>query len=363
LVAVESGAVPATGQRRQLSAGTYRTKREAERRLAEVVAGGFQRPSERTLGAYLCEEWLASKAERSAATRKQYGWAVDRLVAALGKARLSGLTARQVQGLHDALRDEGLSSRSRQAVGKVLRMALSDAVKRGYVARNVAEAVTLPNGERQSEILVWTRAQASAFLAAVREDRLFPVWAVALATGLRRAELCGLRWMDVDLDAGRLFVRQSITLDGYTVSVGRPKSRASVRTVGVDADTVAVLRSWREVQRRELDFVGASAGLVITQPDGSLVHPQTLALQFKRAVAGSGLPDVGLHGLRHTHATMLLEAGVPLKVVSERLGHSTISITADTYQHVLDHMQDRAADAMRGLLSPLLPAGDGPAGC
>jgi len=353
MVAVETEADPATGLRRQVSAGTYRTKREAEQRLAEVVAGGFERPSERTLGAYLSEEWLPSKAELSPATRKQYSWAVDRLVAALGKARLSGLTAQQVQVFHDRLRGEGLSSRSRQAVGKVLRMALSDAVKRGYLARNVATAVTLPNGERQGEILVWTRADASAFLAAVRDDRLFPVWAVALATGLRRAELCGLRWIDVDLEAGRLVVRQSISLDGYVASVGRPKSRASVRTIGLDADTVEVLRSWHASQRRELDFVGVASPLVFTGADGSLTHPQTLALQFRRAVAGTGRPDVGLQGVRHTHATMLLEAGVPLKVVSERLGHSTISITADTYQHVLDHMQDQAADAMRGLLAPL----------
>jgi integrase len=165
------------------------------------------------------------------------------------------------------------------------------------------------------------------------------------------------------LEAGRLVVRQSIALDGYAASVGRPKSRASVRTIGLDADTVGVLRSWQAMQLRELEFVGVASPLVFTAVDGSLIHPQTLALQFKRAVASSGLPDVGMHGLRHTHATMLLEAGVPLKVVSERLGHSTISITAGTYQHVLDHMQDQAADAMRGLLAPLVVVEASEQGC
>ncbi|MFN0090106.1 MAG: tyrosine-type recombinase/integrase [Acidimicrobiales bacterium] len=261
------------------------------------------------------------------------------------------MTARQVQAFHDRLREEGLSGRSRQAIGKVLRMALADAVKRGYIARSVAEHVRLPSGRRQKEIRVWSRAEASAFLAAVGGDRLFAVWAVALATGLRRGELCALRWVDVDLEAGRLFVRQAVTLDGYEASIGRPKSRASIRTIGLDADTIAVLGAWRERQGTELDFVGAERGLVFTLADGSMIHPQSLAVQFKRAVAAVGAVDIGLHGLRHTHATMLLDSGVPLKVVSERLGHSSITITADTYQHVLDHMQDRAADAMRGLIT------------
>ena len=351
LVSVESEPDPATGERRQSSAGTFRTKREAEQRLAEVVSVGFERPSQLSLGPYLIDEWLPSKAEVSAATRQQYRWAVGRLDDGLGKAKLSALTVRQVQAFYEDLRNEGLSSRSRQAIGKVLRMALSDAVKRSYLQRNPAEAVTLPSGERQGEIRVWSRAEASAFLAAVRNERLFPIWALALASGLRRGELCGLRWIDVDLDAARLFVRQSMALDGYEAKAGKPKSRASIRTIGLDPDTVDVLRGWRVVQEAELAFAGVKAALVYTQTDGSMIHPQTLALQFKRAVEASKAPDTGLHGLRHTHATMLLEAGVPLKVVSERLGHSSISLTADTYQHVLDHMQDQAAEAMCGLLS------------
>ena len=302
-----------------------------------------------TLRSFLVEEWLPSKAEKSTATQAQYRWAADRLCAALGEAQLSGLTARQVQAFHEGLRADGLSSRSRQALGKVLRMALSDAVKRGYLVRNVADAVTLPSGERRGEIALWSREQASEFLAARAADRHFPIWMLALATGLRRGELCALRWIDLDLDTARLFVRQAVGLDGYETSVGKPKSRASIRTIGIDEDTIAVLRDWAIRQAVELEFVGRSSELVATRADGAALHPQTLALIFKRAFKDSGLADIGLHGLRHTHATMLLEAGVPLKVVSERLGHSSIAMTADTYQHVLDHMQDKAALAMRGL--------------
>jgi integrase len=361
MVTVETEPDPATGQRRQVSAGTYRTKREAEQRKAEVVAAGLERPSDLTLRTFLVEEWLPSKAEKAAPTRQQYRWAVTGLVEALGEARLSGLTARQVQAFYAELRARGLSSRSRQVIGKVLRMALADAVKRGYVARNVAAAVELPSGARQGEIRVWSRAEAAAFLEATAGDRLFPAWALALGTGLRRGELCALRWVDVDLGACRLAVRQAVGLDGYEASIGRPKTRSSIRTIGIDQETVGMLGQWRARQAVEGEFVGRRPELVITQPDGSMIHPQTLALAFKRAVEAAKLGDIGLHGLRHTHATMLLEAGVPLKVVSERLGHSSIAITADTYQHVLDHMQDKAAEAMRGLLPQFARAESGAA--
>lgn len=112
-----------------------------------------------------------------------------------------------------------------------------------------------------------------------------------------------------------------------------------------------MLRTWRARQGDELSALRVETGLVFAQADGSMTHPQSLAGFFRKALESAGASDIGLHGLRHTHATMLLEAGVPLKVVSERLGHSSITITADIYQHVLDHMQDKAADAMRGLLS------------
>ena len=124
MVTVESEIDPSTGKRRQVSAGTYRTKRDAEQRKAEVVASGFERPEAKTLRSFLVEEWLPSKAEKSTATQVQYRWATDRLCAAVGEAKLSGLTARQVQAFHEGLRANGLSSRSRQALGKVLRMAL-----------------------------------------------------------------------------------------------------------------------------------------------------------------------------------------------------------------------------------------------
>jgi len=359
MVKVESDPDPATGRRRQLSAGTFRTKRAAQERLAQVLSQGYEKPAAGTVSEFLLDEWLPTRADRAPATRDQYRWAVGHITARLGAVKLAELRPRHVHELNDGLRSAGLSSRSRQVIGKTLRSALASAVKRGYVARNPADDVPLPPGDRESEIRFWSADEARGFLSspAVKEDRLFPLWFVALATGLRRGELCALRWSDLDLPAGRLMVRQSVHLDGYTPHLGRPKTKAALRVVGLDDATVALLASLRLQQTDELAAIGAASSLVFSEADGSLIHPQTLALRFRSLTRHAGVSQIGLHGLRHTHATLALEAGVPLKVVSERLGHASVQITADIYQHALEHIQRSAAAIVGALLTePGVPA-------
>ena len=171
-----------------------------------------------------------------------------------------------------------------------------------------------------------------------------------MSTGLRRGELCALRWQDVDLSAKRITVRQAARIDGYTATIAPPKTKAAVRTVGLNAETVRVLGEWRDVQTAERSRVGVKPTLVFSEVDGTMIHPQTLALRFAAIAERADVSVIGLHGLRHAHATLALEAGVPLKVLSERLGHASIQITADTYQHALEHPQHDAAEAIGALL-------------
>lgn len=194
------------------------------------------------------------------------------------------------------------------------------------------------------------------------EPRFYPLVRLAAFTGMRRGEVIGLRWQDVDLDARCLSVRQTITSaddvargSGTKLITGSPKSGKG-RRVDLDAETVAVLRSWRLQQAQDrMALMGAwpSHGLVFTREDGSTVHPDTASTVFDRLVRTSGLERITFHGLRHTHATILLARGLPVKVVSERLGHADVTITLNTYQHVSAGLQVQAvsvfADAMGGL--------------
>jgi integrase len=170
---------------------------------------------------------------------------------------------------------------------------------------------------------------------------------------MRRGEAAGLRWQDVELDVARLSVRQSRVAVGYEVGVEEPKSARSRRNVALDVETVQVLRTWRAAQLRErLEWGSAwtDSGLVFTREDGVGLHPDRITKLFNLYVGRSGLRRIRLHDLRHTHATLALHAGVHPKVVSERLGHSSISLTLDTYSHAIPALQAEAAQAVAALL-------------
>jgi integrase len=184
-----------------------------------------------------------------------------------------------------------------------------------------------------------------------------PLLRLAAMTGLRRGELCGVRWSDVDLDAGRLRVRQTITTFNHQPAAGDVKSARSRRVVDLDQATVASLRVWATEQKRHRLMVSAGwadTGLVFTMPDGRGWHPDVVTRAFdrlaRRAGRDLGLPRITLHGLRHSHATHLLAAGANVRMVSERLGHASTAFTLDVYGHVLDGQQADAAAAVARLV-------------
>lgn len=350
------------GKRRQISKGGYRTKKLAQEALSEALVG-HQRgervePTKLTVERYLVDEWLpVASARLKASTIGGYSHIIDkRLVPHLGDVRLSELTAGQVAGLHRTLRDEGLSERTVLHTHRCLSKALEDAAKRRLIARNVARDVDAPK-PRATEMKVWTIDELRVFLRATEDDRLGACWVLAVSTGMRRGELLGLRWADIDLDAGQVAVRRSRVAVGYDVVEGEPKS-GRARTVAIDEGTVAVLRRHRRVQLEERMAWGEAwedTGAVFTREDGSALHPQTMAWHFEKAMRDVAaavkkadpkappFPIIRFHDMRHTHATLALQAGVHPKVVQERLGHSSIGITLDLYSHVVPGMQEDAA--------------------
>src|SRR5260370_10511879 len=210
---------------------------------------------------------------------------------------------------------------------------------------------------------VWSEDELAAFLAFAAQDQELVLYHLAAATGMRRGELLGLRWRDISLDGVRLSVRQQFTRQGSGLGFGQPKSKKSVRTIDVDEETIALLREQHERQRFDRRAWGtayrADLDLVFCRPGGSPEDPNKIGRHFARRVRDlATLPAIALHGLRHTHATLLLEAGVDVKTVSERLRHDSVQTTLELYGHVTPRMRSNAAARFGSLLSttPSAPA-------
>ena len=179
------------------------------------------------------------------------------------------------------------------------------------------------------------------------------MWRLAATTGMRRGEIVGLRWADVNLNDQRLAVRQTVTGIGAKVGYGEPKTKRGKRSIALDRATVRALSDWRQLQARDRAAWHEGwkdTGLVFTREDGSLIHPDLLTLWFRGHVHRIGVRPIRLHDLRHTHASLALQAGIPAKVVSERLGHATVSFTLDVYSHVVPGLQEDAAERIASLL-------------
>lgn len=221
--------------------------------------------------------------------------------------------------------------------------------------RNVADLADPPSARmaQPPRIRTWNSAELSQFVEWVKADRLAPMWSLFASTGMRRGEVLGLEWRHVDLERGHFSVVRTRVTVGNDVVSSEPKTARSRRRVALDVQTVLLLRDWRRRQLEERLLCGEGwkdSGLVFTRADGSPLHPDSVSGLFERSVTEAHLPRIRLHDLRHTWATLALQQGVALKVVSERLGHSSIAITADTYQHVTEGMDREAAEMVARVL-------------
>jgi integrase len=189
--------------------------------------------------------------------------------------------------------------------------------------------------------------EAHTFLVSVREDRLYAAFALSLTTGLRRGELLGLAWRDIDLSAGWLHVRQTLVSVNYQIQLSTPKTDSGRRSVALDQGIVEILRKHRRNRLEERLQLGLGAlqpdDLVFSTLAGGPLHPSLFTDAFDRRVKAAGVPRIRLHDCRHTAATLMLIAGVSPKVVSERLGHSSVSLTLDLYTHSVPSLQEEAA--------------------
>lgn len=368
-VVVELDRDPVTGKRRQKWHSGYRTKRAAERALAEMVtsvnAGTFIEPTSQTIGEHLTE-WLAAiEPTIRPATHYSYSRNVRlHVVPRLGSVLLRRVDGGMLNALYAALLTDGkcsnggggLAPRTVRYIHTILHRAFRDAVRWGRLARNPADAADPPraSADNRPTMATWTAEQVRAFIAHTGEHRLYAAFLLLATTGMRRGEALGLRWDDLDLVAGRASVVQTVIVVNHKVMVGSPKTAAGRRTVALDPGTVSALREHRRRQLAERMLMGAGftdQGLVFCRPDGAPLHPERFSRTFTEQAANAGLPPIRLHDLRHTWATLALSAGVHPRVAQERLGHATVGITLGIYSHVTEGMQADAAALVAGMMT------------
>jgi integrase len=364
---------PATGKRRFYSRNGFPTKKAAQEALSAELArfhnGAFVEPSKLTVEAFLLEQWLpAVEGRLRPSTRANYQTNLQvHILPALGALKLQRLTAPRIAAFYsdllaDGRRDgQGLAPKTVRNIHALLHRALKDAARWGYVPHNRADGVDPPRGA-SPERRVWSPEQLRAFLTHVREDRLYALWILVATTGMRRAELAGLRWSDIDFARARLTPRLPRVAVNYQVHESDTKTPSGRRSLALDPATLKAVREHRRRQAEERAVIELADpnDLVFTWPDGRPLHPDLITDWFQRHAkrvvwqqAGRtkvGLPPIRLHDVRHSYATAALAAGIPAKIVSERLGHANVQITLDTYSHVIPGLDEQAAATVARLI-------------
>lgn len=356
-----------TEERRRAIKGGFRTQKDAQAAMSKVIAAveeaRFVAPSTLSLRDYLLREWLpAIKATVRPATFSSYAMLAEQhIVPSLGSTKLQRLTPAAINALYGRLLESGrikgeggLSVSSVRRVHAVLHRALRDAVRWGYLQASPAEGADPPrqNGNH-AERPVWDREQLLAFLDSVKDDRLFALWRLLAMTGARRGEALGLRWEDLDIEAATITIRRSLGVVESKLIISDPKTKRGRRTIALDPLTLEALKAHAARQadeRQEWDEAWTDSGYLFTREDGSALHPYAVSAMFRRHSRAAALPEIPLHSLRHSYATLAISSGVNPRIVSARLGHSTVALTLDIYSHVLPQADAQAASQIAALL-------------
>jgi len=348
-----------------------RTRKEVQEKINEVAlkvqAGTYREPSKLTVAEWFTT-WLNDymKPSLRPTTWESYKYQVNgHIIPALGHLKLAQLQTAHIQRLYNEKlhggrldgKDGGLSPKSVRYIHTVIHSALEQAKKEGMVTINPADAVKLPKRE-QKEIKYLDMADAAIFLAMAKESKHFAAFYLALNTGMRRGELLGLRWKDIDFEAGQLTVNQGLVrVSGQGLVFQEPKTKLSNRVINLAPAVVQVLKEHKKRQNETRLKAGGAyredLGLVFANELGEPICPRAFTRVFERLIKKAGL-DVTFHGLRHTFATLALEQGVDVKTIQETLGHHSSAFTMDVYSSVTAKMKREAADKVGNLLASLM---------
>ncbi len=342
------------GKRRYVSGKTKEDARKKKRQAMTDADRGFVFDAGTVTVEEYLDRWLTDSVRGTVrrSTFAQYESVVSRHIApTLGRLKLKALTPAHLRSLYRKKLDVGLAPRTVQYIHVTLHKALKQAMMDGLIPRNVTEAVKAPQAHKK-EVKPLTSNEVKALLSAAVGDRLEALYVVAIHTGLRRSELLGLKWTDVDLDAGTLSVQRSLDTDRTFNPPKRNKSRRTVKLTGQAVEALKSHRARQNEERLRLGSLWEDHNLVFPNQLGKPMNADNLYhREFRPLLEKAGLSGFTFHSLRHTCATLLLSKNVNPKIVQEMLGHATISQTMDTYSHVMPGMQDAAAAALENALS------------
>ncbi len=325
--------------------------------LAKIDNGLTYEGTQITLERFF-EIWLNGKElSRRPGTVLQYRKTAEaHILPILGKMRLQDIHPAHLKQLYMLKKDEGRGARTVQVIHSILHCALKQAVREGILGRNPADAVERPKVE-QAELQILNEEQARQFLIAASRSPYETIFYLALTTGMRKGELLGLKWPDLDWNKSTLLVQRQLQLiKGRGFILSPPKTRAGRRQIKLGHGTLAQLDAHRK--RQELERAAAGDNwqendLIFPTTIGTFLDPSRVSKDFKRLLKEVGLPLIRFHDLRHTSISFLLDMGTPLNTVQRRAGHSKASVTADIYGHAMAHTQDEAAEKIEELVTPI----------
>ena len=362
------GIDPTTGKRKQQWISVKGTKKDAEKRLSELLTqldtGTFMKPGKTTLGEFL-ERWLKDYVRANLAPRTAEGYesiARQHLIPRLGNITLIQLKPSHLQRYYSETLSKGrcdgkgttLSPQTVRHHHTALHKALETAVEWGLLSRNVADAVRPPHVDR-TDMKVWGENEVTQFLETAKSTPYYALFYTALFTGMRRSELLALRWQDVDSIVGQVYVSRSMhQLKDRSFVFRPPKTAKGRRTVALPPSVVLVLNEHRKKQDLERVLLGiplADDALVFGNIEGKPLRPNSVTRAWTSLASHAGLKAIRLHDARHTHASLMLKQGIHPKIVQERLGHATIAVTLDTYSHVAPGLQEAAAERFDELIN------------
>ena len=361
---VDVGKDPVTGKRLQRRV-TAKTRRECEAAVARLLAEVQDQRVVLDRGMTVSEfagRWLEGKyGHVREATHRRYADLMRlHILPTIGRLKMRELGPAQIQSLHSVWRAAGLSPTSAYHAHYILHGMLGQAVQWRILVTNPCKLVKAPR-RAKVEISTWSAAEVSRVVTAASSSPLEALWSVALCTGMRRGELLGLMWHDIDFQQAELCVRRTLSRGGKNqFVVGTPKTKSSLRSIALPAIAVTHLIRLQEEQDKRRQRAGDAwhdEGFVFTNELGEPLHPNAVTRQFDELIAMAAVPRIRIHDLRHTNATLLLTQNIHPKIVQERLGHSTISMTLDLYSHAAPHLQRQAAVTLDQILDGNAGAG------